>query len=384
MFNRDLALLKRLRTLRLSASRKADIRHELKTFMDAHPVRDAATMRQLTQMRTPISYSFAQHPMPILILLAVLLVGGGTAAAAEGSLPGDALYSVKIGVNEKVRTAFAAGAEAKADVEADLAERRLSESERLFARGRLSEEVRVRLEERFDAHVNRVEHRIAKLEAEGKTEAAVELSSRLDAAIQAHDAIIEELLAHASAQAEPAHVAALFTLSNRLEARAEDSAKLRKRIELKLEHENGANVEAAAQGRLQAAANKVVEVRAFLNRMESSIEAEAKVKAETQLRHADELMVQGKATFEAKQFAEAFLSFGAAHEAARDAQRFIIANRELRIEPNINNRDEANVNAETEIRAEAKVEKKDDDEDEDKDASMIPPIRPILRDLLKE
>ncbi len=58
-------------------------------------------------------------------LAVVFLIGGGTAAAAEGALPGDALYAVKIYVNEEVVQALAQSPVAKAEVHASLAERRV-------------------------------------------------------------------------------------------------------------------------------------------------------------------------------------------------------------------------------------------------------------------
>lgn len=53
--------------------------------------------------------SMRLFPMPVFVLLLAVLMGRGTAFAAEGALPGEPLYPIKIYVNEEVRAAFIVG-----------------------------------------------------------------------------------------------------------------------------------------------------------------------------------------------------------------------------------------------------------------------------------
>ncbi|MEE8471143.1 MAG: DUF5667 domain-containing protein [Dehalococcoidia bacterium] len=90
----------------------------------------------------------------VTIILAVLLVGGGTVGASANSLPGDVLYPVKT-ATEKVRAFFTFGKEARASLHIDLAERRLREMESLAERNRFVPEsllnvMRLETEEAID------------------------------------------------------------------------------------------------------------------------------------------------------------------------------------------------------------------------------------------
>ena len=63
----------------------------------------------------PSPYFSWVSPRALVPLVAVLvIIGGGSAYAAEGTVPGDLLYSIKRGVNEPLRQALALSAQAKA------------------------------------------------------------------------------------------------------------------------------------------------------------------------------------------------------------------------------------------------------------------------------
>jgi hypothetical protein len=68
-------------------------------------------------------------------VLALVAAGGGTVAAASGSLPGDVLYPVKT-ATEKVERFLSFGDEAKASFHIKMAERRLEEIESLIEKSR--------------------------------------------------------------------------------------------------------------------------------------------------------------------------------------------------------------------------------------------------------
>ena len=87
-----------------------------------------------------------------IILAIILAVSAGVSFGAEQSLPGDALYPIKTGVNETVQGWFALSAEAEAEHQANLAIRRLGEAEELKADGRLDAEIKSELEAEFREH----------------------------------------------------------------------------------------------------------------------------------------------------------------------------------------------------------------------------------------
>lgn len=70
----------------------------------------------------------------ILLVVIVLAAGSGTVAAANNSLPGEPLYSVKT-ATESVRLAFAFSEESKADLYVKLTDRRVEEIVRMAEKG---------------------------------------------------------------------------------------------------------------------------------------------------------------------------------------------------------------------------------------------------------
>lgn len=82
-------------------------------------------------------YLFFTGPLRFAGAFAVLVIAalGGSSAFASAALPGDALYSVKIHLNENVERTLAPSPIAKAVVDIKHAEERLSEVELLAARG---------------------------------------------------------------------------------------------------------------------------------------------------------------------------------------------------------------------------------------------------------
>lgn len=77
-------------------------------------------------------------PAIISIVLAVSMAGGGTAYAAQSSLPGDALYNVKM-ATEELGLAFTFGDSAKTEQNLVLAQRRIQEAESLMNQNRPSD-----------------------------------------------------------------------------------------------------------------------------------------------------------------------------------------------------------------------------------------------------
>jgi hypothetical protein len=88
----------------------------------------------------------------VALVLVFILAGSGSAYAAQGSLPGDLLYPIKISVNERVELALATTPKEKLHTEARLAERRVAEAQALDAQGRLDEATSIEIEKEFDKH----------------------------------------------------------------------------------------------------------------------------------------------------------------------------------------------------------------------------------------
>lgn len=118
----------------LSEDERARMRALLAEYAAWKPVRSAPI--------PPAAGFFERTRRPFAALAGafatLLLVTGGVSYAAEGALPGDLLYGVKVGVTESLMTALTPAGDAQADWQIEIAERRLHEAAELAHAGRLS------------------------------------------------------------------------------------------------------------------------------------------------------------------------------------------------------------------------------------------------------
>jgi hypothetical protein len=132
-------------------------------------------------------------PNIIIALIIIATAGGGVTLAAENTMPGDTLYPMKVELNEGIRSVLAVSEESQAYWDIRRAERRLEEAEKLAVVNRLTADDRARLEERFESHTGNVADIITRLEEQGGGIAAVEVRSRLEAALRAHEQLIARI-----------------------------------------------------------------------------------------------------------------------------------------------------------------------------------------------
>ncbi len=146
---------------------------------------------------SPYSFSFMfKHRKQIIAFASIVLILTGyfgTSYAADSSLPGDALYSVKINVNEEVQNFFAIGANAQAKVAVDQAKKRLQEAETLSVKGRLNSNTKAIIEANFKKHTTKIKESVATLHSEKNTQAANAVISDLTYSVKAHETILSSI-----------------------------------------------------------------------------------------------------------------------------------------------------------------------------------------------
>jgi hypothetical protein len=294
--------------------------------------------------------------MTAIILALVLAVSGGTAFAAEGSLPGDALYPVKVGINEQVRAGLAFSAEAKAEVQADLAERRLSEAERLAARGSLSEEHLARLEHRFEAHAERVRARIQQFEDSDRAEAASNVSARLEASLRAHEQILLRLSGDVDGEVEPN----VRLILQRVREHLTDAERSTDRLEDRVADRPRPDIKVAAEAKKEVAVKYIASVEGFMARQGDELSEEQALAVSLLIEQANGLVVQGDAELASEEYGAAFRLYQQAHQAAIRAHLTLRASAHISEEARL--RIESRVEQdESRLRSEIRVEVKDDD-----------------------
>lgn len=308
----------------LSAARKAELKARLMHMVEAR----AIMAERAAEGRSLGEGARARHGMrPTLIpvfasLLVVALLGGGTAAAAENTRPGDLLYPVKVGVNEKMKAVLAFTDEARADAEARFAEKRIVEASELAAEGKLAAGLKADLETRFNVHADRVEVRIERLRERGNVVAAAELASRFEASLKAHETILARVAAKSSSTGVV--VAALETeVNDALEA----VTKIRADLDDDVEAANGKNpkVEMAARGRAEAAANAIAASQNFVAIKRVQLGPRATVEAEARLDEAAFFKAEADQEIASGDYSEAFVLAGDALRTAQHARLLVRA-----------------------------------------------------------
>lgn len=166
---------------RLTKEEKASMRANIMRFADEHPIAP-----QAPAVSPYVFSSWVRVRTPVMALCAVLLLaGGGMSAAARTALPGDLLYPMKVEVNERVEAALALSSEAKAQVEARQAFRRLDEVEQLADRGSLTDETNATLRARFEEKADALDKRLAALDESGNPDTAAEVHAKVEAGLDA-------------------------------------------------------------------------------------------------------------------------------------------------------------------------------------------------------
>src|SRR3989344_4193431 len=265
-----------------------------------------------------------------IALIIALLIGGGTSLVAEGTMPGDVLYPVKVGFNEEVRSLVAVSNEAQADWDARLAERRLEEAEKLAMEGKLNAEASASIESRFEDHVKAFRDHAEKIEAKQGDESSFEVNSNFEASLRAHERVLAQI---ASEKAEMR--SEVGPILEGIRARLSAAAEARTNAEAKMSGGASANFEAAAEGKLKAAENKISEVRDFLTRVKLSVSADAYTQAEARLKVAESVVARGKIEAEAQTYGKAFASFQEAIRIVQEVKLLVATEERINLKVNV-------------------------------------------------
>ncbi|MEK9148155.1 MAG: hypothetical protein AAB650_01845, partial [Patescibacteria group bacterium] len=106
-------ILHRAKEIRLTSPERDSIRRRILSYLRVSPVRGEGEVR----LNAQVSGWFLARPklMPIGLIVALFIAtSGGISLAAEGALPGDLLYPIKVSVNEEVRAVLAVSLESQA------------------------------------------------------------------------------------------------------------------------------------------------------------------------------------------------------------------------------------------------------------------------------
>jgi predicted aconitase with swiveling domain len=185
----------------------------------------AMLSRILGPSSIPSPYSFflavMEHRQKILVasfMFVFLLTSGGTSFAATGALPGEALYPIKVNINEGLQSLVAVSPNAKAKIEVRHTQNRLVEAEVLSKKGKLDEKTKAIIETKLEEHAEALKGNIATLASENATATVKEVISDLSASIEEHEAVLTDL-------ATSTEIDAVITKANKVKTEMEDIGK---------------------------------------------------------------------------------------------------------------------------------------------------------------
>ncbi len=252
---------------KLTDSERIFARNDLTYFMSTHPIRIPLHIQVYDSLVEGFSktsrntvHNVVARPITTALVL-TLFMGVGTSYAAEGALPGDSLYPVKIQVNEKIQGALALSDEAKADFYASRAERRLEEVELLTAQGRLTEDAKAQIESGIDISTGEYNAHLAAMKKVPSKEIKVaDSEAHFEAALAAHEDVLARL-----STAVPKAKDTLTPIIDNVHAQA--IAVQQERIAFESSWSDASNTpqsKAVAHERKQRAENKLKDIRALV------------------------------------------------------------------------------------------------------------------------
>jgi hypothetical protein len=296
-----------IKKTRLTEQERILQRNSISAFMAEHPARAPFRVRAADALSSiPGIFDTGSHGMRLAgaTLALVLVIGVGTSYAAEGALPGDLLYPVKVSITESIQGALASSESAKAQWNTQLVSRRLAEAGALSDRDALTPVARAELENRIEISVARLDESVEQLVGAKDGGAIIaSIQSKLEQSLQEHErgllALGEDEPGDAAESARTMTMMAAFSAS----APVSENSKTRAMIErtIALTKNSRTKIDALKQredvrSALSVAKDKIEEAR--MDHATESVESavEHVSAAEADVRSGDESIGEGEYT----------------------------------------------------------------------------------------
>ena len=268
----------------MSQKEKGDMRDFIAAFIKIHPLQERKA-GLLSYIIFPLG-----RPLPVLLALCLIIVSGaGVSLAAQGTLPGDALYPVKVKVNEEVQGWLARSDEAKMDWLVTVAERRIEETEHLASQGRLNEKARTAIEASFDEKTKEIQKRINALEG-SNVNISADIASRLEASLETHEKILSRLSEEKSESKDN-----IASMLREVKSVGKSVREGRRNFEDDLNERKNGRFQKANEVRLKVSIEAISQARNILENSKNSTDAEVRAKAEALIAEAEKIVSAAQA-----------------------------------------------------------------------------------------
>ena len=311
----------------LTTEEKLTMREKLRAYIALRPIRP---QKLFGFVRTRYARKFVAVSATVCSLL---LSAAGVSYAAEGAMPGDTLYPVKVHVNEEVHAVLLVTAKDRANWEATRAERRLAEAETLQSSGRLQPRTSENLAVQFRAHAANAERKMAALRANADAVAASDVRARLAVTLRTHEKILHVLHAEKDTQKEKDERASLEHIVAVIDEETKAIEGDRHEADVVKKNFTRSRAILRVETHRAAAQRKIDEVRTVLGST-VGLDVDASARIEAQLSLAGALLVKGDAAVAEGRTEDAFAFYTKARAEAQKAKRFITT-KKLRIQKDV-------------------------------------------------
>jgi len=319
-------LIRHAKGTRLDAGEKVFAKETLVSFMESRPLESHSTPSRFVV--------YARRTLVVCGASAFLI--GTVSYAAEGSLPGDILYPIKVNISERAVTLATLSPEKSAAWQSRLISRRLEEAESLTSKGSLDQEKLAEVEARIGTAAEKVAEHINKFEKEKDLETAATVSSNLESALQAHEKILLNLstpkLSSDQAGNNTTKVDGQPSFVDTIKKKRNQIASRRGAIESHII--TGAKNAVAAEK--ISAEQKATEVNNLIASLEASLGSKSSAEVKARLAFALKTIAEGNAKMDAQSSGDAFRLYQKAGRSLEEARLLLVAHKKFNIRPSFN------------------------------------------------
>lgn len=182
---------KKLKTIKMTNDEKSRIRFSLVSLTKANNVYKINYRKSIKSpyQRFSFATSFRYIGTAVLILLVATT---GVSFAAEGTLPGDLLYPVKVNVNEEVRSALTISNEGKMNWEKERVVLRVVETETLIKNNQLTPKRKEQAEAALKTQIETFANVATKTSVKDPN-AVISATTELEPALKVHQKVIADI-----------------------------------------------------------------------------------------------------------------------------------------------------------------------------------------------
>lgn len=348
-------IIESAKSVLLSSEEKNRLWHNIDAYVANNPVVEVPVIRR-AKHGTLSPFFFHTQRIAVFSLVAVLVLGGSTSIAAQTALPNDALYNIKVNVNEEVRSWFSFGAESKAYYETKRAGERLDEAQKLAVMGKLDTQAKDTIQTNLKKHVENVQKQIATIEASNNLNVAIDVSENFENSLKEHNKSLTKIEQEQKVEEVPAVAVAKMSVETveapvealvdgeekKVEVEAEVvpepsslgqivntvqeninvSVQIRQEVESKIPAlADTETKKVAAEGKRQDAVTQIEKVKSV--KAITKVSIASSTLASTTLDKAIDFVAEGDKTFNTQEYGGAFTLFKNGFDTAVTAERIL-------------------------------------------------------------